>query len=146
MNPEHPNRSPSREGGLFREGEILSRYLVDESVSQNFLERYIRANGILFPDVPGQREDPVVFFVCRYPWSLPFLDAVLGILHPQAVLRKKLLLMVALLEAAPDYTNYFIPERVPVFQFWLKVARFGMTSLLKIVIGLCLYPFAVKLK
>ena len=46
----------------------------------------------------------------RRSWSLPFLEAAAGFLAPRSILRRKTLLMTAILEATPDFVQDFLPR------------------------------------
>ena len=53
----------------------LSRYLVDFEPSEALIERYLLANELLFRDPPTARDQAVLAFARKHPWSIPLLDA-----------------------------------------------------------------------
>ena len=134
--------SVSREA-LVEECRIMTAYLLDDRPTDELIQRYIDAHTILLNEHRSPKELAVATFVRRYPWALSSLDAVLAVLRPAALLRSKILLMIAILETVPQYTDHFFPEAVSGPRFFLRMAGYGLASAAKFVLGCCLYPFAV---
>ena len=128
---------------LKEECRIMTTYLVGAWPTDEVIQRYIDAHTILLRDSCSPKELAVATFVGRHPWSLPPLDAALAIVSPTALLRQKILLMIAILETVPQYTDHFLPEAVSGPRFFLRMAGYGLASAAKFVLGCCLYPFAV---
>ena len=84
-------------------------------------------------------------FLRRNPWALPCLDAVPGLLNPHSVLRKKLLLVVALLETAPEHADFFDPQPHSRISVLLRLFVWGCSSGLKGLVGLVLYPISRRI-
>jgi hypothetical protein len=99
-----------REANLIQEGMIFSRYLIGKIPSHDLLCRYADAHSFVLITQTLSREDPLLKTVVRIPCLLPYLDAAAGVFSPHALLRKKLLLMLSILEACPDYTVFFSPD------------------------------------
>jgi len=98
---------------LTDECKLLTRYLIDESPPDELIARYVAANRILFAGTPRRRDE--LAFVTRHPSALPFLDAAAGFFHPESPLRSSLLLMTAILETTPLYSDYFLgSQQTPV--------------------------------
>lgn len=140
------NPDPSREElkKLENECQLFTRYLVDEAPSQEIINMYIMGNSSLLSDSQLDTDLSLVAFIRQYDWALPFLDAACAILQPHSLLRKKILLMVAILEASPHYTKHFLPERVSMVRFFFTMVRYGFQTGLKIVFGFCIYPLATR--
>ncbi len=105
------------------------------------VERYGGAHQLLLGK-PGEdgRGAAVAAFALRHPWSLPFLDAACGIMQPQGILRSKLLLMAAVLEASPEFADDFLPRDTPRTALAAKLVFFGLAAVTRTVLGLLLYP------
>ncbi len=123
---------------------LFARYLTGQAPPRALLDRYVRAHTILLLDEARPGDLALVAFARKHPWSLPFLDAALGLLEPRALLRKKLLVTVALLETTPEFTDWFFPQRLPPVVAWLRIVLGGLTSLAKTVVGLPLYLVAMR--
>src|SRR5262245_53060257 len=116
---------------LADECRLLTRYLLDREPSQEMLGRYAAAHQAL--DLGT--DEPELRFLHRYPRSLPLLDAATGILRPGSVVRKKVYLMAALLEATPEHAGFFLQEPGSV---WPTLACFlwqGIRSTIKAILG-----------
>ena len=129
---------------LEKECQLITRYLVDKAPSQEFISSYIMGNSSLFSDPPLEEDLSILSFIRQFEWVLPFLDAACGILRPRSLLRKKILLMVAILEASPHYTDHFLPEAVSLSRFFFSMMRYGVQTGLKAVLGCCIYPIAIR--
>src|ERR671925_638162 len=101
---------PSRE--LLRsEAAVFARYLLgpESIISNDVLERYADGCETLFDASEAADDVAIVDFVRRHPWSLPCVDAAAALLSPQTLIRKKLLLLLAVLETTPAHVDSFTP-------------------------------------
>jgi len=125
----------------------IGEYLTGRPIPKALCKRYVDANGILFAaDKEISAERVIVQFVRRHTWTLPYLDARLGLFQPDSLLRRKILLMTAILETTPEFTDAFLPERVSRHRLLLSVVGYGILSVVKLIIGMALYPLAVYSK
>jgi hypothetical protein len=122
------------------EFELFARYLLGQEAPDELLPRYLNANSILFREGCDPKETAAVAFVSRYPRTLPYIDAACGLLRPDHLLRKKLLVMMAILETTPALADHFLsrPTRgmLPLFA---EVAWTGLVASVKAVVGLVLF-------
>jgi len=81
-------------------------------------------------------------FVRRHPWSLPPLDATAALMDPQGLLRKKLFLMLAILETTTTHVDVFTPKPRAPWRALLQVAWLGVMSVLMVVVGLFVYGWS----
>jgi hypothetical protein len=95
-----------------REAATFGRYIIGGDVNEMALalyERALTACGSAWDDGDAN----VVQFVLQQPWSLGAIDGALALTRPDSVLRKKLLLMAAILETIPEYCDAFLPAERP---------------------------------
>lgn len=95
---------------LRHEGERFGRYLIGDSVPPALVERYVSAMGSMHLVAEG-RDRRLLGLVERHPRLLGLVDGGLALRRPDSVIRTKLLVMSAILEATPDYASAFLPTR-----------------------------------
>jgi hypothetical protein len=115
------------------EGAVIGRYLLGHEINERTQALYSRAAHELGYD----RDDAITLFARSRPWALAALDGALALSNTDASLRKKLLLMAAVLEAQPEYAGYFLTHDRAPFEFfavaWRVVRGWSLA-----VAGLCL--------
>ena len=130
--------SDAKERKLAAECVVFARYLIGYDCPAVIIRRYVVANALLLDGA----DDGVVAFALRHPWALPYLDAACGLRLRDGVLRRKLVLLTAILEATTEFADVFLPEPVGRVGFLFWAFRHGVTAFLKGVLGLLLLPFA----
>ncbi len=126
------------------EARILGRHLVGRRPPESAIERYGKAHRLLLERSGDERDGAVAAFALRHPWSLPLLDAACGVVRPQGILRSKLLIMAAVLEASPELAAEFLPRDTPRAALVVKLGCFGLAAVLRTALGLLLYPVASR--
>lgn len=125
---------------LVNEARAFSRYLLDQDPPPEIIARYIAANRTLFSEVSDDSDRELLEFVRRHEWTIPFVDAIVGLLRPNALLRRKILVTAAILEASPHFVNTFLPRSSSPLAFVLELGMCGIGAVFKIAIGLLLRP------
>lgn len=135
---------------LTEEGALLARYLLGGAEpGPEAIERYTQACEKLFSGHCEPGDLAVLRFARRRRWALPLLDAAAGVFEPHALLRKKLLLMLAILETMPAHLGHFMPRACPARTRWRLLAGIGWRAagcLLQAVAGAALYPLAKRMQ
>lgn len=116
---------------------MFARYLVRREPSTILVERYVRAHEELLSEADAIDHD-VVEFARRHPWSIGMLDASAGLIGGSSLLRKKLLLMTALVETTPDLVDRTEPRSVDLPRLVLRVGTAGVRTVFNVVSGLAL--------
>jgi hypothetical protein len=130
---------------LKREGALLARYILrSRTIAPTALERYAAGCTRLFRDPAAEEGLAANEFVHRHPWALPFLDAAAALFHPHALLRKKLLLMLSILETMPEHAPTFAPRPRARVHLLGLLLLWVLTSVFKVSAGVVLYPFAER--
>jgi hypothetical protein len=117
---------------------VLGVSELDPALAARYAEGCARL--LAAPEPP--RETALVAFAVRRPWALPFLDAACALVAPQSLLRRKLLLVLAVLEATPAHLAVFTPRPQPRWLLILRLGGWGLKAGLQAAVGLCLLPWA----
>jgi len=123
---------------------VFTRYLIDQAPPKELVDRYIAASRVLVPEEESGKQGAELRFVRRHPLALPFLDAAAGILKRKSLLRRKLLLMTAILEATPAYAGFFLSEPSHPFVLACGLIWQGFRSAIKVVLGIPVFWIAQK--
>jgi hypothetical protein len=140
------NAGVSEEADLELEAWVFGRYLIGTPPPPKLTRRYASACRTLLTDKPRPQDASVVRFVRRQPWSAPFLDAASGLLAPRGLLRTKVLIMAAILEASREFADEFLPREDPVGRVRLValLAGIGLVAAARTLLGAALYPIATR--
>jgi hypothetical protein len=122
---------------LRREAILFGTYLVDRPPSEELIERYCRANHELFAG-EGDEDRAVLAFAREYPWSVPMLDAAAGLTGQAPLLRKKLLVMTAILETTPDHVAQTEQQSVGLARLAWRLGTAGAKTAVHAATGLAL--------
>jgi len=121
---------------LKQEAYLYTRYLLECEPIEEIVQRYIIANQKLGTDKVCLGDDNILKFSRSHPCSIPFLDAAAGLIQPELLLRKKIYIMAALLEASTRYADYFLPRSLSVLSLSAQITVSVISSGLKMLIGI----------
>ena len=120
----------TRRDKIYKEAKVFGRYIINKEVSEPAAMRY--AEGL---DKLGYNtENYIVDKVVKHPYLLPFYDAALAFSHRDHILEKKLLLMFAVLETMPEYSDVFLARKRSGVSAFVIVFT-GVTALFKLLVG-----------
>ena len=123
------------------EGRILARYLLGEEPGARVLSLYDAAVRHADPHPVDAADARVLAYALAHPWSLGALDAALALAGPRrAALRRRLLIMTAVLEVQPEYSERFLARDRR--QVWASVLLILACAAFKAVAGLGLLKVA----
>ena len=122
-----------------QECRLFARYLVNREPSEEISSRYLDAQNVLIPNELSPRDQAIISYILRHPGSLPHLDAYTRVFSVDSVLQHKLLIMTAILETTTDCVDLFRPIPFTRLAFCYTVVRVGITSMVKCVLGMCLF-------
>jgi hypothetical protein len=130
---------------LAEEFRLFARYLLGVDVPDELTLRYVAAHERML----GPADDgscAALRFVHRHPRALPYLDAALALSRTRPLLRKKIYLAAAILEASPFYAEFFLDRSVTPARALVTLGLCGLTSVAKLAIGLPLWMLASRLR
>lgn len=115
---------------------LISRYLIGSEPPQELKDRYRAAHRILLGEDAAESVDPEMRFLRRHPWALPYLDAGAAVLRRESTVRKKTILMAAILEATPIHADFFLQPPDPVFKLLCSLFWQGVRAVAKTAVGI----------
>ena len=122
---------------LRTEAIAFSRYLVGEDPPDELVERYCQANTERLREPVSARDRAVLDFVHRHPWAIPMLDARFA-LGGSSLLRKKLLVMMAILETSPAFVERTEQQSLGLPRLASRLAVAGARTAVSVVAGFAL--------
>ncbi len=127
---------------VMREEAItFGRYLLGgENPDGKSVELYIEAHQHRNLAVTDS-EKKLFEFVLRNSWALGAVDGALAFKNPKHVIRKKLVVMSAVLECRPAYAELFLPQKRSAFYF-VVFCWVGFRALCKALFGRILLAIA----
>ena len=115
------------------EAEIIVRYLVGRPASAGVRESY--ALALQNVPVSFNEQQKSMWDTCmKHPWLVPHVDAWLAFTHPGHPFRKRIFIMLGVLETQADYSDYFLPSTASFFQPVAILFR-GVWAITKILTG-----------
>ncbi len=132
------------EEAIRAEASAIAFYLVGEVPAAALVERYVAAHARLLPEVPERRDAKLIAFARRHPGSLVWLDAATGLLRRDSKLRKKVLVMAAILETTPRFAPRFLPRHASTPALLMALTGRGMLACLHVVLGIPLLFIAER--
>ena len=126
------------------EGRLFGRYLVGREPPRELVERYREANRILLGGTAPGSDAAVIAFARRHPWSIPFLDGAAGLVRPGSLLRSKILVMAAVLEASPAFAEEFLSRTVHPVSLVLRVLGLAALAVVRAAVGVLVYAAAAR--
>ena len=101
------------ENTLRCQARVLGRYLLLEEPADSVVDAYVRGCGELFGEEDALRSDPLVDLCMAQPQLLPLLDGAVAWRGADELLRRKILLLLAVAEASPAHVGAFLRDPSP---------------------------------
>ncbi len=126
------------EAQLTREAIAFTRYLISEDVDAQSIELYSKAQQKLNITL-SENEDQRLNFMLNHAFIIGMIDGALALQSPQSGIRKKIYIMLAILESDPNYAKHFLPQeqRSP----FLQLIGLGIKAAFNTLTGLILLPW-----
>jgi hypothetical protein len=124
---------------LEKEAIIFTSYLTGTRPSSDIIERYVHACEKLNLSFEG-KDEKYTQVVLRRPFLLPFVDAALAPQPKKTYLRKKIWVMLAILETTTAYYPVFTSKNYS-FAGWILIFYKGVRSVIKFLIGTIILLF-----
>ena len=129
---------------LTRECRVFTRYLSRRDATEYVVTKYLDAHRLLATLTPADRfEGVLVSWASATPTMARLADAYVRRCHPRGVLRKKLVLLLAVLETTPPFCDDIdvAPDRSSAAAV-MSLAIAGVVGLGVTVVGVTLFGIA----
>jgi hypothetical protein len=117
------------------EANVLSWYLIGAQPTTEIIERYVAANTKLLGNEPSRADQKLLAVAIRHPAFLGPLDVAIAFRQLPCLLKNKLLVMAALLEASPQYVDKFFPASESRWRLAVSLLGIAMRTGLRLLIG-----------
>lgn len=119
-----------------KETARLGKYLIGkiptEKESSLYSEAMNRLNIVL-----DKKEENLWSFMMKNSWSIGCVDGALALKNPDSLIRKKIFVMLAILETSTENTKYFLPMNFGGLYF-MKIVFAGVRSIFRAMVGIIL--------
>lgn len=122
------------------ECRALTHALLCRDPSPEVARRYAAANRKLFGEHAPR--SAALSFARRHPWSAGLLDAACGWRRPDDTLRRKMLILSAVLETTTTHANHFLPAHRGLPAMFALLFWNGAKGVAKALAGAMLLPVA----
>jgi len=117
-----------------QEARIFTKYLVNRNASPQAIQLYKAAVSTSKPDTTDKK---LLNFMLVHPHSIGLIDAGLVFHNPNSEARRRLYLMLSILEASVECSDLFLPKKRG--SFYMVVIFFaGVRAIIKAFLGLLL--------
>ena len=118
------------------EAMIIGSYLLSHKPEDILIERYIKSNTAR--QLEFEHDDISLWsFIEKYPHTIGLVDSGLALSNPDSVIRQKIILMLAIIEATPENSKNFIPQKRNLF-YLVVIMITALKSTIKGMFGLLL--------
>jgi hypothetical protein len=119
---------------LEKEARLFARYLIHKDASPQAIRLY---QGAMHDSKPGSTDRKLLNFMVSHPRSIGLIDAGLVFSDSYSEARRRLYVMFAILEASPEYADYFLPKKRNPF-YIVVIGYAGIRAIIKAALGLAL--------
>ena len=129
----HPRLMEKNNNHIF-EAEQIGLYLLSGSIQET--EKKIYADAMQKLNISFSEYEQLLWNkMLKNKWNMACIDAALAVQEPSNPVRRKLFTMLAILEASPNYTSYFLSRKFSIF-YLLKIGIIGFRAILRALVGI----------
>lgn len=118
------------------EAEIFGKYLLGKVPNEKSIALYEKAMEELRIS-PVRNEERLLRFMLKNPGSVKWIDSALAMFRKESQIRKRMLVMCAILETQPEYVELFLPKRTNmIYILWV-----GACAVFRSFVGVLMIKF-----
>jgi hypothetical protein len=126
----------------YMEAKIFGKYLIGRNIDNTACVLFSKAIEKCELNCVG-KDRKIECFILHYPFWIGFIDAALTLTGKQSVFRKKIFIMLAVLESLPEYSMYFLPNKFSFF-YVFKIIFVAFRCIYRFLIGFIILKFFRK--
>jgi hypothetical protein len=119
---------------LEQEARLFTRYLIGRDANPQAIRLY---ETVMSTSKPDNKDKKLLDFMTSHPSSIGLIDAGLVFHNATSEARRRLYIMFAILEASPEYCDFFLPKKRSPF-YILVIFYSGVRAIIKAGLGLLL--------
>ncbi len=120
------------------EAKNFGKYILGKEIDAETIDFY--ANSFKVSPIEGTEKEERLVSACNMsPWKIAFYDAALSLKDPEHLLKRKLLLMFAILETRTEYADSFLGREFSKF-YLIKIGLVGARGVFRAVVGFIILP------
>lgn len=125
---------------LGKECEVFTRHISGRPATPRVSEQYAAAHRVLSGMAPGDGHERWLLRVARTgPAACRIADAWARLAAPRGALRRKLVVLLAILEVSPPYVEELDQPRGGAVLEWLRIGGSGLVFAGALAIGVLLF-------
>jgi hypothetical protein len=124
----------NKENNDLYEAEQIGNYLLGICILDTEKKTYQRAMQTVAISF-SKYEQALWNAMLKSKWRMGCIDAALALKDPNNATRRKLFTMLSILEASPNYTNYFFSRKFSIF-YLFKIGLVGIRAVLRAMVGI----------
>ncbi|HSX04856.1 MAG TPA: hypothetical protein VLF69_00060 [Candidatus Saccharimonadales bacterium] len=113
------------------QAQVFTRYLVGADLAADVQKLYSDAMQKARLDAVDTR---LLDFMLQHPWSIGMIDGGLVFYRPHSEVRRRLYVLLAILESNPEYTEALLPKKRSLW-YMLAVGAAGVRAVVNAVVG-----------
>jgi hypothetical protein len=116
------------------EAEQIGLYLLNSSIQETEKKKY--ADAMLKLNISFSEYEQLLWNkMLKNKWHMACIDAALAVQEPTNAVRRKLFTMLAILEASPNYTSYFLSRKYSIV-YLFKIGLVGVRAIMRALVGI----------
>ncbi|MBI3510795.1 MAG: hypothetical protein HY064_09025 [Bacteroidetes bacterium] len=123
-----------------KEAEVIGKYLLGGKMP-NAQSIFLYTDAMKKKNIVAEGKDErLMNFMLDFRWTAGMIDSALAFGKRRSAVRKKIMVMSAILETQPEYAGLFLPKKrswiYNIYIFWV-----GFRAVMKIIFGKILIAF-----
>lgn len=115
------------------EADIFCKYLTGKKASADVVLLYGDALKKR-PLTLDNKDKKILAFIESFPFFIGFIDGAMAFFKKNSAVRKRLFIMLAILETLPEYADFFLSKKHSFFYLFVVVC-YGVRAVYRLIFG-----------